>query len=119
MAWQGEIRDNQRGGTRRLYIIKDVSRRAPDGKPFYWGVSERAGLQELRRVRNGVRVYIACTGREATGVVVKGEEIFRLVFEVFAEKLDDKPVPFAQAITSSTAAPTDDVPPPGDDDVPF
>jgi len=134
MAWQGDVSDkNNPGKFRRIFII---AVRGPDGKRFNWGVSEKSALTELRHVARGVKVWINPLGKENTGRQADdGRPIERWVFEVIAERTEHDPVRAPRMVSQggrdgggyngggggggSDSNRFDDIPPAGDDDIPF
>lgn len=109
MAWQGDIIDKDRNRTRRIFIIREGA--------AYWGVSERSGITELRRVANGTRVWLACKGKRSTGKMINGEPQTVLDFDLIVGRLENAPVVVMAPIPQESAGPS--VPPGSDDDVPF
>lgn len=108
MAWQGDIIDKDRGRPRRIFILRE--------KGHFWGVSERSGITELRRVANGTRVWLACKGKRSTGKMINNEPQTVLDFELIVGRLEDKPVVVMAPIPQDNAG---GVPPGSDDDIPF
>lgn len=113
MAWQGDIPDERRGGSRRIFILRDSS----DGK--HVGVGERHALTDLRRVPSGARVWFKCIRERKTGKTYEGKEQTIWQFDgPITDRILDKPVPVT-TVPSGRSVSEVPLPPVSDDDIPF
>jgi hypothetical protein len=107
LIWRGQQESPTSGDIFNAYAI-----RKPDGNKVI-GVSERAGLRDLRSVRIGSRTFI-----RPAGVMVLDRGRKMQLFEIFAENLEPLPVPVRGGGNRGGGTPSDGGPAPSEK-VPF